>query len=170
MDIPFEIAENYSADESYPPDMPQDEVAEFIAGKKSDAYPRELNEREILVTADTMVKCRGELLGKPANRQEAIEMLEKLSGCCHEVITGVCVKSCRQKTVFSVSSQVFFAELTRDDIEYYVENYCPLDKAGAYGIQEWIGYVGVERIEGSYSNIMGLPVARLWKELKRLTE
>jgi septum formation protein len=170
LDIPFEIAENYNCDESYPPDMPLDEVAGFLAEKKSDAYPRKLNENEILVTADTMVKCQDELLGKPENKQDAIEMLKKLSGRKHEVITGVCIKSVKRKTVFSVSSYVFFTELSSDDIEYYVENYSPLDKAGAYGIQEWIGYTGIERIEGSYYNVMGLPVARLWKELKCLIE
>jgi septum formation protein len=170
LDIPFEIAENYNCDESYPPDMSPDEVAGFLAGKKSDAYPKRLNEKEILVTADTMVKCRNELLGKPENKQDAIKMLGKLSGQKHEVITGVCIKSVHRKTIFSVSSYVFFAELPPEDIEYYVEKYSPLDKAGAYGIQEWIGYIGIERIEGSYYNIMGLPVARLWKELKCLTE
>jgi septum formation protein len=150
--------------------MPTDDVAGFLAEKKSDAFPRQLNEKEILVTADTMVKCQNELIGKPEDRQDAINMLKKLSGCKHEVITGVCIKSSRRKTVFSVSSYVFFAELSSGDIEYYVENYRPFDKAGAYGIQEWIGYVGIERIEGSYYNVMGLPVARLWKELKSLVE
>ncbi|MDR1886707.1 MAG: Maf family nucleotide pyrophosphatase [Prevotellaceae bacterium] len=170
LDIPFETAENYGFDESYPPDMPDDEVAAFLAEKKSDAFPRKLNDNEILITADTMVKCRNELLGKPANRRDAVGMLEKLSGHRHEVITGVCIASLRRKKIFSVSSQVFFAELTSEDIEYYVENYLPLDKAGAYGIQEWIGYIGIERIEGSYYNIMGLPVARLWRELKDFTD
>jgi septum formation protein len=170
LDIPFEIAENYNFDETYPSGMPADEVAVFIAGKKSDAYPRQLNEKEILITADTMVKCRNELLGKPENKQDAVGMLKKLSGCKHEVITGTCLRSIVRKTVFSVSSYVFFTELTSGDIEYYVENYRPFDKAGAYGIQEWIGYTGIERIEGSYYNIMGLPVARLWKELKSFTE
>ncbi|MDR2026192.1 MAG: Maf family nucleotide pyrophosphatase [Prevotellaceae bacterium] len=170
LDIPFEIAENYDFDESYPPGMPADDVAGFLAGKKSDACPRQLNDKEILVTADTMVKCRNELLGKPENRQDAVKMLKKLSGCKHEVITGTCIKTVRQKKIFSVSSYVFFAELSCDDIEYYVEKYHPLDKAGAYGIQEWIGYTGIERIEGSYYNIMGLPVACLWKELKNLVK
>jgi septum formation protein len=170
LDIPFEIAEDCNVDESYPAEMPVDEVAGFLAERKSDACPRQLNEREFLVTADTMVICQGELLGKPENRQDAIEMLTKLSGRKHEVITGVCVKSNRRKTLFSVSSYVFFAELAPEDIEYYVENYRPFDKAGAYGIQEWIGYAGIERIEGSYYNVMGLPVARLWKELKGLIE
>ncbi|MDR1594561.1 MAG: Maf family nucleotide pyrophosphatase [Prevotellaceae bacterium] len=170
LDIPFEIAENYNCDESYPPGMSLDEVAGFLAEKKSDAYPRKLNDKEILVTADTMVKCRNEFFGKPENKQDAVVMLKKLSGQKHEVITGVCIRTVCRKKVFSVSSYVFFAELSAEDIEYYVENYSPLDKAGAYGIQEWIGYTSIERIEGSYYNIMGLPVARLWKELKCLTE
>jgi septum formation protein len=170
LDIPFEIADNYNFDESYPPEMSPDEVAVFLAEKKSDAYPLKLNEKEILVTADTLVKCRNELFGKPENKHDAVTMLKKLSGCKHEVITGVCIKSVIRKALFSVSSYVFFAELPPEDIEYYVEKYNPVDKAGAYGIQEWIGYTGIERIEGSYYNIMGLPVARLWKELKCLTE
>jgi septum formation protein len=168
LDIPFEIAENYDCDESYLPDMPVDDVAGFLAGKKSDAYPRTLSCKEILITADTMVKCQDGLLGKPVNKDDAVKMLEKLSGCRHEVITGTCIKTSYQKKVFSVSSYVFFMELSPDDIAYYVENYRPYDKAGAYGIQEWIGYIGIEKIEGSYYNVMGLPVAHLWKELKHL--
>jgi septum formation protein len=168
LDIPFEIAENYNFDETYPPEMSPDDVAGFLAEKKSETYPLKLNDRDILITADTIVKRQDELLGKPENMREAIAMLQKLSGRRHEVITGVCLKTVRQTTVFSVSSQVYFAELTSDDIEYYVEKYRPFDKAGAYGIQEWIGYTGVERIEGSYTNIMGLPVARLWKEMINL--
>jgi septum formation protein len=165
MDIPFAIADSYSCDESYPADMPAGEVAEYLAVKKSQACPLRLNEGELLITADTMVNCRDELLGKPRDRDEAIAMLTKLSGCRHEVVTGTCIRSLRQQRSFSMSTFVFFAKLRRDDIEYYVENYRPFDKAGAYGIQEWIGYVGIERIEGSYSNVMGLPVARLWSEL-----
>lgn len=169
LDIPFEIAEDFDSDESYPPDMPPDDVAGFLAGKKSDACPRKLGEKEILVTADTMVKCGNELIGKPENSRDAREMLGKLSGRRHEVITGVCMRTLGQRKTFSVSSHVFFADLPPEDIEYYVENYSPLDKAGAYGIQEWIGYTGIERIEGSHYNVMGLPVSRLWKELKSLT-
>jgi septum formation protein len=165
--MPFEFAD-CDCDETYPPDMPADEVAGFLAEKKSDACRRYLNDNEILITADTTVKCRNKLFGKPENRQNAIEMLTRLSGRKHEVITGVCIKNLRKKKVFSVSSHVFFAELTSEDIEYYVENYRPYDKAGAYGIQEWIGYTGIEKIEGSYHNVMGLPVARLWKELNNL--
>jgi septum formation protein len=170
LDIPFEIADNYDCDESYPPDIPQNEIPGFLAEKKSHAYPSILNENEILVTADTVVICRNELLGKPKNRQEAVKMLEKLSGCRHEVITGVCMRSVSRKKIFSASSYVFFTKLISADIEYYVENYHPFDKAGAYGIQEWIGYAGIEKIEGSHYNVMGLPVARLWKELKYLIE
>ncbi|MDR1340861.1 MAG: Maf family nucleotide pyrophosphatase [Prevotellaceae bacterium] len=170
LDIPFEIAEDFSFDESYPPDMPADGVAGFLAGKKSDACPRKPGDREILITADTMVKCQNRLIGKPEDMQDAKEMLRKLSGRKHEVITGVCIRSTVRKKIFSVFTNVFFADLSPGDIEYYVENYRPLDKAGAYGIQEWIGYTGVERIEGSYYNVMGLPVSRLWKELKSLID
>jgi septum formation protein len=170
LDVPFEIAENYNCDESYPSDMPLNEVAGFLAKKKANVYPWELNNNEILITADTVVICRNKLLGKPENKQDAIKMLEELSGRKHNVITGVCIKSVRKQTVFSVSSDVSFTRLAPCEVEYYVENYRPFDKAGAYGIQEWIGYIGIERIEGSYHNIMGLPVARLWKELKIITD
>ncbi|MDR0560211.1 MAG: Maf family nucleotide pyrophosphatase [Prevotellaceae bacterium] len=165
LDIPVEIADSYDFDESYPPTLPADEVAVYLAEKKSDACPLILNDNEVLVTADTLVKCNGELLGKPCNGQQAREMLRKLSGNKHEVITGVCLRTTTVKKSFGVKSSVFFYSLTYRDIEYYVEKYNPADKAGAYGIQEWIGYIGIEKIEGSFYNIMGLPVARLWKEL-----
>jgi len=165
LDIPFEIAQNYDFDETYPSELPLDEVAAYLAGKKSDAYPEILNDNEILITADTLVKCQDELLGKPENKQDAINMLKTLSGQRHEVITGTCIRNCSGKEIFSVSSYVYFTDLTDEEIEYYVEKYLPLDKAGAYGIQEWIGYVGIEKIEGSYYNVMGLPVSQLWGKL-----
>jgi septum formation protein len=170
LDVPFEIAEDYACDETYPSGMATDEVAAFLAEKKSEACPRKLSGNEILITADTMVKCQDQLIGKPASRQDAETMLRKLSGRKHEVITGVCMRTVERKKVFSVSSFVFFAELTPEDIAYYIDNYRPFDKAGAYGIQEWIGYIAIESIEGSYYNVMGLPVSRLWKELKSLTD
>jgi septum formation protein len=165
LDIPFVIADDYHFDESYPPNISIDKVAGFLAEKKSDACPLTLTDNEILVTADTTVICQNELFGKPENKADAIAMLKTLSGQKHEVLTGVCLRDIRRKRVFTVVSAVFFTRLTDDDIEYYVENYQPFDKAGAYGIQEWIGYTGIERIEGSYSNVMGLPVECLWKEL-----
>jgi septum formation protein len=169
LDIPFEIAESYDCEEDFPQTLPADEVAGFLAEKKSYAYPKQLDEHEVLITADTIVKCKGEFFGKPQNRQHAIEMLQKLSGQKHEVITGTCLRSLSKKKTFSVSSYVFFYDLTLPEITYYIDRYMPLDKAGAYGIQEWIGYTGIEKIEGSYYNIMGLPVSQLWKELQQLT-
>lgn len=170
LDIPFEIADNFECDESYPGNINLNEVAPFLAQKKSAAYPKELKENEILITSDTLVKCNNELLGKPDGEAGAIEMLKKISGRKHEVITGVCLRNEIKKHVFSVLSNVYFTKLNDEEITYYVKKYKPFDKAGAYGIQEWIGYVGIERIEGSYYNVMGLPVSRLWKELINFTE
>ncbi|MDR2424187.1 MAG: Maf family nucleotide pyrophosphatase [Prevotellaceae bacterium] len=167
LDIPLEISVGYEFDETYPPEMPNSEVALYLAEKKSQAYPLPLNDNEVLLTADTLVNCEGELLGKPANKQQAKEMLKKLSGKRHEVITGVCLRSLHMQKSFKMSSFVFFADLPAEDIDYYVEKYQPLDKAGAYGVQEWIGYIGIDRIEGSYYNIMGLPLSQIWKELKQ---
>ena len=168
LDIPVEISVGYEIDETYPPEMPNSEVALYLAEKKSQAYPLQLSENEVLLTADTLVNCEDELLGKPVNKQQAKEMLQKLSGKRHEVITGVCLRSLHTHKSFKMSSFVFFAELSTEDIDYYVEKYQPLDKAGAYGVQEWIGYIGIDRIEGSYYNIMGLPLSQIWKELKQM--
>jgi septum formation protein len=166
LDLPFAIAANYECNEVFPANLPAGQVAEYLALKKSEACPFALNDGDILVTADTLVKCDEQLLGKPADRAEAVAMLKKLSGRGHEVITGVCLRSVAKMLSFSTVSQVFFATLNDADIEYYVDKYQPFDKAGAYGIQEWIGYTGIEKIEGSYYNVMGLPVAQLWQKLK----
>ncbi|MDR2466570.1 MAG: Maf family nucleotide pyrophosphatase [Prevotellaceae bacterium] len=169
LDLPVETAADCECDETCPAGLEPEAGVMFIAEKKSDAYPRTLLENEILVTADTMVLFRGELLGKPRDADDAARMLAALSGNRHEVVTGVCLRSARERRVFCESSSVYFAQLTDEEIDYYVSRYSPLDKAGAYGVQEWIGYVAVERIEGSYCNVMGLPVSRLWKELKDMT-
>lgn len=123
-------------------------------------------EDELLITADTIVWTYKEILGKPADRDAAIEMLKRLSGNEHQVITGVCLTSKQKSLSFSQTSSVTFGELTDDEIEYYVDKYQPFDKAGAYGVQEWIGYIGVESVKGSFYNVMGLPVRRLYQELK----
>ena len=169
LDLKFEVEVIPGIDESYPDDLTADEIPAYIARKKAEAYLEKMTDNELLITADTIVVTYGQpdrILGKPTDREEAIEMLCHLSGHVHEVITGVCLTT-KQKTVsFSVSSAVAFSNLEKDDIIYYVDKYRPYDKAGSYGIQEWIGYVGVEAINGSFYNVMGLPVQRLYQELK----
>ncbi|KKB54665.1 Maf-like protein [Parabacteroides goldsteinii] len=170
LDLKFEVEVIPGIDESYPDDLTADEIPAYIARKKAEAYLEKMTDNELLITADTIVVTYGQpdrILGKPADREEAIEMLCHLSDHVHEVITGVCLTT-KQKTVFfSVSSAVAFSKLEKDDIIYYVDKYRPYDKAGSYGIQEWIGYVGVEAINGSFYNVMGLPVQRLYQELKK---
>lgn len=154
-------------DESYPESLPAEETALFIAKKKSEAYKGLTDSGHLIITADTVVVCNNMVLGKPSNKNEAKKMLNMLSGKTHQVITGVTLAT-KEKTVsFSVSTDVRFTTLDKKEIEYYVDKYRPLDKAGAYGIQEWIGYVGVEYISGSYYNVMGLPIQRLYQELKK---
>ena len=133
---------------------------------KADAYAVE--EDELLITADTIVYCKGEVLGKPVDEADACRMLRQLSGCTHQVVTGVTLKTREQVRTFSCTTQVTFAELSDEEITYYVQHYAPYDKAGAYGVQEWIGFVGVTRLEGSYFNVMGFPVQRLYTELKKM--
>ena len=154
-------------DESYPESLPAEETALFIAKKKSEAYKGLTDSGHLIITADTVVVCNDMVLGKPSNKNESQKMLNMLSGKTHQVITGVTLAT-KEKTVsFSVSTDVRFTTLDKKEIEYYVDKYRPLDKAGAYGIQEWIGYVGVEYISGSYYNVMGLPIQRLYQELKK---
>lgn len=163
--LEFTLAPKFECDESYPTTLPAAEVASFLSALKSDAYPEPLSEGEILVTADTTVVVDERVLGKPADREEACEMLRAMSGRSHTVYTGVTLRSCEKKHTFAVATLVYFREMSDDEIAYYVDNYRPYDKAGAYGIQEWIGYVAIERIEGSFYNVMGLPVQRLYTEL-----
>lgn len=158
-----------SVDESYPATLSKSKIPEYIAEKKSAAYPHELAEDDILITADTIVWASGQVLGKPADREDAIRMLNILSGKSHEVFTAITLRTTGKKQTFVASSTVYFRPLEDEEIEYYVDTYKPYDKAGAYGIQEWIGYVGLERIEGSYFNVMGLPVQRLYVELMKFT-
>lgn len=165
--LEFVTADSYEVDESYPAGLPAAEVPEFLARLKSDAYPVRLSDDEILVTADTVVVAGDEILGKPADRDAAIRMIGKLSGGRHTVVTGVAIRDGRRCESFSVGSDVWFRTLRPEEIEYYVDTYRPYDKAGAYGIQEWIGYVAVERIEGSFYNVMGLPIQALYTRLER---
>ena len=166
LDIEFEVRTVPGIDESYPETLRPDEVPLYIARKKAEAYISSMPADELLITADTVVWASGEILGKPKDREDAVAMLRKLSGRTHEVITGVCITT-KEKTVsFSASSSVCFAALDEDESAYYVDKYRPFDKAGSYGIQEWIGYVAVESINGSFYNVMGLPVRLLYQELK----
>ena len=164
--LEFTLADRFECDETYPQDMPAEDVAEYLSRLKSEAYPEPLAEGDILLTADTVVIADNRVLGKPSDRAEAIEMISLLSGCDHEVITGCTLRTATRQRSFSVRSKVHFRALDREEIEYYVDCYRPFDKAGAYGIQEWIGYVGIEGIEGSFYNVMGLPVQRLYSILK----
>ena len=153
-------------DESYPHNIPVAEIPVFISQKKAEPYI--LADSELLITADTIVCLDNQVLGKPKDDAEACQMLTMLSGRTHQVITGVTIKTTEWAHSFSCTSDVTFAQLTEQEIDHYVKTYHPLDKAGAYGIQEWIGYIGVTRLEGSYFNVMGLPVQRLYSELKKL--
>lgn len=165
--LAFEVRPAPDTDESYPLSLPKEEVALYVARKKSSACLPSLQENELLITADTIVLIRDTILGKPGGREEAAGMLRLLSGQTHRVITGVCLATREKNLDFSVASSVRFAPLEEEAIQYYVEHFHPTDKAGAYGIQEWIGYIAVEGIEGSFYNVMGLPVQRLYKELSQ---
>ena len=162
--IPFELVTK-EVDESFPEHLQKDEIPLFLSRKKADAFERDLDEKTIVITADTIVWINNHVLNKPENAEEASVMLRELSGNRHEVFTGVCLKSSNKEIAFSVRTVVYFRELTEGEIEYYISAYKPFDKAGAYGAQEFIGYIGVEKIEGSYFNVMGLPVKELYEEL-----
>lgn len=166
IDVDYEIHTLPDIDESYPDDLPKEEVAEYIARKKASAYAAELSPETLLITADTIVLLDDVILGKPVDVADAKRMLSLLSGKTHRVITGVCLTSRQKQVAFSSVSRVTFAELSDEEIDYYVEKYRPFDKAGAYGVQEWIGYVAVKHIDGSYFNVMGLPIHRVYNEMK----
>lgn len=164
--IPFHIVTLGGIDESYPDSVPLIEVPQFVSEKKADAFQSIIKENELLITADTMVVCDDRILGKPVDSTDAKDMLRFLSDKTHKVATGVTVTTKDRRTSFTTVTDVTFSELTSEEINYYVDNFQPFDKAGAYGIQEWIGAVAVSRIKGSYNNVMGLPVHRLYQELK----
>ena len=167
-DLEFTLAEKFECEECYPADLAADKVAEYLSQLKSNAYPHALGEKDILLTADTVVILGDKILGKPHSEEEAVEMISSLSGATHKVVTGVTLRTAKQTISFSAESLVSFRTLDAEEVRYYVEKYRPLDKAGAYGIQEWIGYIGIEGIEGSFYNVMGLPVQRLYTTLKEL--
>lgn len=164
--LKFTLAEKFNCPEEFSEELAVDEVAAHLALRKSHAYPKELQQNDILLTADTVVIVDNTILGKPANREEAIKMLSTLSGRTHSVVTGVALRMTDRIHFFSVSSSVSFRELKEEEIIYYIDTFKPYDKAGAYGIQEWIGYVAIESIEGSFFNVMGLPIQRLYVELE----
>lgn len=163
----YEVRVLDGIDESYPETLKGCEVAAYISRVKADAYRATMADDEIIITADTIVCLDDKVLGKPTDEAEAMAMLRSLSGRTHQVYTGVTIVAAERSSTFVSRSDVTFAMLSEEEILHYVVNYRPMDKAGAYGIQEWIGYVGVERIEGSYFNVMGLPVQRLYVELKK---
>ncbi|MDR2385358.1 MAG: Maf family nucleotide pyrophosphatase [Tannerella sp.] len=168
LDIDFEVRVIHGINETYPHDIPVHDIPRYLANLKADAYVKEgISDDELIITADTAVLIDGLLLEKPANRQQAIEMLKTLSGRKHTVITAVTMTTKEKRNDFSVASTVHFDTLSEDEIIRYVNKYQPFDKAGAYGIQEWIGYIGVKGIEGSFYNVMGLPVQRLYRELQK---
>lgn len=164
--LDFEIRTLPGIDESYPDSLEGSHIPLYIARKKAEAYRPLLHEDELMITADTIVWLDRHVLGKPRDEAEAVQMLRDMSGRTHEVYTGVCLTTSARQRSFTVGTQVRFARLSEEEIHYYVSHFHPLDKAGAYGVQEWIGYVGVEYIEGSYYNVMGLPMQRLYQELK----
>lgn len=166
LDIDYEIQILPDIDESYPSNLQGEDIPIYIANKKADAYISQMAENTMLITADTIVLLDDVVYGKPKDAEDAKRMLRILSGKTHQVITAVCITTKSKQRSFAVSSEVKFAILDENEIEYYVTNYKPFDKAGAYGVQEWIGYIAVENISGSYFNIMGLPVQRLYNELK----
>jgi len=187
LDVNFEVKVLNGIDESYPDDLDAYQVAEFIAQKKAEAYRSLLNEEEssaeecLILTADTVViapaadeqndqEGKGIILGKPQNADDAVRMLKMLSGKTHHVVTGVCLTTKKEQRKFSVCTEVSFKEFEEWEINYYITHYKPFDKAGAYGIQEWIGYIGCTGLKGSYFNVMGLPVQRIYAEILKLAE
>lgn len=163
--VDFEVKVIKGVDESYPATLPSEDVAEYIAREKAAAY--EVAADELVITADTVVVVGDDILGKPYDAAEARKMLREISDCTHRVVTGVCMKTLKEIHSFSVVTGVTFKMLSDEEIDYYVEHYKPFDKAGAYGIQEWIGYIGVTGLEGSYYNVMGFPVQRVYEELTK---
>ena len=165
--LPFKVRTLFGVDESFPENLRGEEIALYIARKKAEAYKSSMSSNELLITADTIVCLDGVVMGKPYGAENAKTILRQLSGRVHQVITGVTVLTQVTRESFAVTSHVKFANVTEDEIDYYVDNYLPFDKAGAYGIQEWFGLVAVEELRGSYFNVMGLPVQRLYTVLKQ---
>lgn len=166
LDVDFEVRRLPDVDESFPPELQGGDIPLYISKKKADAYRPMMADDELVITADTIVWLDGVALGKPADDADARRMLRDMSGKMHSVFTGVTITTKEEQRCFVAQSDVTFAELSDDEIAYYIEKYRPMDKAGSYGVQEWIGYIGITGINGSYFNVMGLPVQRLYSELK----
>ena len=166
--LDFEVRVIDGIDESYPASLPASQVAQFIAEKKAQAYRASMAPDELIITADTVVIVGSDILGKPKDEADAVRMLREISGRTHQVTTGVCLTTATRQRSFSVTTDVTFKQLTDAEIQHYVSTYRPFDKAGAYGIQEWIGYIGVTGLNGSYYNVMGLPVQRIYTELQQM--
>ena len=166
--VNYEVRILPDVDESYPDTLQGEEIPLYIAKEKADAYIPIMQPDELIITADTIVWLDGKVLGKPRDREDALQMLRTMSGRTHKVFTGVCITTTDWQRSFTAQTEVRFATLSEDEIIYYVDNFKPMDKAGAYGVQEWIGFIGVENISGSYYNIMGLPVQKLYRELLKV--
>ena len=166
LDLEFEIRTK-DVEEIYPSDLAPTDVPDFLAKLKAREFENELKDDDILITSDTIVVLADEILEKPKSEKEAITMLHKMSNCEHIVVTAVCIKSLTKTIVFSDHTKVTFSQLSDEEIKYYINKYKPFDKAGSYGVQEWIGYIAIEKLEGSYYNVMGLPVHKLYQNLKK---
>jgi len=164
--LKFKVISSQS-EESFPEALGMTAIPEYLAGLKANAVKNKMPENYLLITADTIVWEYGKVIGKPVDREDAIAILESLSGSQHQVITGMCIKTAEKEVSFHAVTEVWFDELTKEEIVYYVDKYKPYDKAGAYGIQEWIGFIGIMKIEGSFYNVMGLPVHKLYQNLKK---
>lgn len=167
IDVDFEVRVIQDIDESFPVNLPTKEIAEYISRKKAAVYQERMADNELIITADTIVVLDSEVMGKPHDEADASRMLHKLSGRTHQVITGVTLTTTTRQQSFSVETDVTFKKLSDEEINYYVQRYKPFDKAGAYGIQEWIGHIGVTGLQGSYFNVMGLPVQRIYEALRQ---
>lgn len=165
--LPYEPAPKYDCEEIYPADLPAEEVPLYLSQLKSNACPAPLAPNDILLTADTVVVLDGEVLGKPHGREDAVRMLQRLSGRRHTVVSGVTLRTAERMHSFEVRTNVWFRTLADEEIGHYIDTYRPFDKAGSYGIQEWIGYAAIERIEGSFYNVMGLPIQKVYVELEK---
>ena len=170
LDLHFQVLVRKGVSEDYPDNLSPHEVAQYIAEEKMSAYTALLVGNTLVITADTVVICDNNILGKPKDADDARRMLGMLSGRVHQVTTGVCIATAKQKNSFHVTTDVTFKKLTTEEIDFYIDNYKPFDKAGAYGIQEWIGYIGVTALNGSYFNVMGLPVQRIYDVLSKLKD
>ena len=166
--VDYEVRTLPDVDESYPETLQGADIPLYIANEKADAYVAMMQPGELMITADTIVWLDDKVLGKPWDREDALQMLRTMSGRTHEVFTGVCITTTDWQRSFTAQTEVRFATLSEEEIAYYVDNFQPMDKAGAYGVQEWIGFIGVENISGSYYNIMGLPVQKLYRELLKV--